>query len=146
MDMSVDMSATFDPMADYPWLSFRPPDLSRAPYSLWMKLGEIGALIDQISAVPLIPSYAEEMHKVFLAKGALATTAIEGNTLTEAQARQQLDGKLDLPPSQEYLAKEIANVLGALNGSLTPAGDMNLRHYPSVASARSTEPFSLVLS
>jgi Fic family protein len=50
---------------------------------------------------------------VYLAKGVLATTAIEGNTLTESEVIKHLEGKLKLPPSKEYLAKEIDNIIAA---------------------------------
>ncbi|MDP9222905.1 MAG: Fic family protein, partial [Actinomycetota bacterium] len=50
-----------------------------------------------------------------LAKGALATTAIEGNTLSEEQAVEAVRGTLRLPPSQEYLAQEIKNVIKGFN-------------------------------
>ena len=46
-------------------------------------------------------------------RGALATTAIEGNTLSEDEAQRVADGTLRLPPSKEYLAQEIRNVLAA---------------------------------
>jgi Fic family protein len=45
----------------------------------------------------------------------LATTAIEGNTLSESEVIQHLDGKLKLPPSKEYLSKEIDNIVTACN-------------------------------
>jgi Fic family protein len=47
-------------------------------------------------------------------KGAQATTAIEGNTLTEEEIRRSLDGE-DLPPSKEYQEREVKNVLTAMN-------------------------------
>ena len=49
----------------------------------------------------------------YLSRGARATTAIEGNTLSEAQVRARLDGQLDLPLSQEYLGREVDNILDA---------------------------------
>ena len=48
-------------------------------------------------------------------KGMLATTAIEGNTLSEDEVRRILDRTLELPPSREYLEREIENVLAAYN-------------------------------
>ena len=51
--------------------------------------------------------------QVYLAKGVLATTAIEGNTLSEAQVRDVVEGTLALPPSREYLQREVQNVLEA---------------------------------
>jgi Fic family protein len=55
------------------------------------------------------------MHFIYLARGLLATTAIEGNTLTEDEVREFLDKKLKLPASRQYLALEIDNVLKACN-------------------------------
>ncbi|MSO42174.1 MAG: Fic family protein [Solirubrobacterales bacterium] len=53
--------------------------------------------------------------QVYLAKGFLATTAIEGNTLSEQEARGVLEGTISLPPSREYLGREIENVIDAYN-------------------------------
>jgi Fic family protein len=53
------------------------------------------------------------LHRLYLAKGALATTAIEGNTLSEDEVLKFLDGKLKLPPSREYLKQEIENIASA---------------------------------
>jgi len=55
------------------------------------------------------------MHKVYLVKGVQATTAIEGNTLTEEEVRLRLEKKLKLPPSKEYLGKEVDNILFLCN-------------------------------
>lgn len=52
---------------------------------------------------------------LYLAKGALATTAIEGNTLTEEEVQKLLDGELHLPRSKEYLGKEVENIITACN-------------------------------
>jgi hypothetical protein len=56
-----------------------------------------------------------ELMHVYLAKGALATTAIDGNTLTEAEARKRVDGIKDLPPSKAYLGVEIDNIINLTN-------------------------------
>ena len=52
---------------------------------------------------------------MYLAKGVLASTAIEGNTLSEDEVLQHLDGELKLPPSREYLRQEIENIIHACN-------------------------------
>lgn len=98
----------------HPWLTFS-VDLQRAPIGLWMLLGEARSKIEHLAYSPLKPSVAREMHFLFLAKGAVATTAIEGNTLTEADARRLIEGKLRLPPSQQYLAQELQNIFDAFN-------------------------------
>ncbi len=57
-------------------------------------------MIDRIAGAPLDPDVAGEFHQLYLARGALATTAIEGNTLSEAEARNAIDDKATLPPSR----------------------------------------------
>ena len=98
----------------HPWITFR-IDLREVPYSFWMKLGECTSKIEHISRVPLVHDSADDLYKIYLAKGVQATTAIEGNTLSEEQVRQHIEGVLELPPSQEYLAQEVDNILKAIN-------------------------------
>lgn len=98
----------------HPWIEFR-VDFRPAPAEFWMLLGEARSKIEHIAGALLNPEVAREMHTVYLAKGVLATTAIEGNTLSEEQARKRIEGKLKLPPSQEYLGREIDNILAAFN-------------------------------
>ena len=100
--------------ASHPWINFS-IDTNTFDYELWMLLGKAQAQCDFISGVPLRPDTARELHKVYLYKGALATTAIEGNTLTDEEARDYLEGKLELPPSKEYLGREIDNIVAAFN-------------------------------
>lgn len=80
-----------------------------------MLLGEGRSKIAHIAGSLLNPTVAREMHIVYLTKGALATTAIEGNTLSEEEARRRVENDLDLPPSREYLGREIDNVITAYN-------------------------------
>ncbi|HEY0282165.1 MAG TPA: Fic family protein [Rhizomicrobium sp.] len=61
---------------------------------------------------------ADKLHQVYLARGALATTAIEGNTLSEGEAIAIVQEKSNLPKSQAYLEKEIKNILSASNAML----------------------------
>lgn len=98
----------------HPWIDFR-VDLRPAPPELWMLLGEARSKIAHIAGSLLNPRVAREMHIVYLTKGALATTAIEGNTLSEEEARRRIEKDLDLPPSREYLGREIDNVVAAYN-------------------------------
>ncbi len=98
----------------HPWIDFR-LDLRRADPDLWMLLGEARSKVEHIAGSLLRPESARELHRVYLAKGVLATTAIEGNTLSEQEARQLIDGTLSLPPSREYLAQEIRNIVDAFN-------------------------------
>jgi len=90
-------------------------DLSRSSSEIWILLGEAASKIEHLGQSPLKPGLAAELMQVALIKGAVATTAIEGNTLTEDQVRRILDGELKLPPSQAYLAKEVENVILSCN-------------------------------
>jgi len=98
----------------HPWLDFR-LDVRQLDYTSWLLLGEAVSKTDHIAGVPLDPDSAKELHAVYLTKGALATTAIEGNTLTEAEVRDHLEGRLELPPSRQYLTQEIDNIVAACN-------------------------------
>lgn len=98
----------------HPWLSFE-LDLRSIDYATWVKLGEAKADITYIGGVPLTPEAARYLHQVYLAKGVLATTAIEGNTLSEDEVLKHLEGELHLPPSREYLAQEIDNIVEVCN-------------------------------
>jgi Fic family protein len=80
----------------------------------WFKLGQCKALIKSISTTPKIPEYLDEIYNINLVKGAHATTAIEGNTLTEEEIFHLQKGK-KLPPSKKYMEIEVKNVLHALN-------------------------------
>lgn len=108
------MDNMMDVTARYPWLTFE-VNLKNLSYSTWVQLGECLSKCEHISRIPLRPSTALEMYKVYLAKGVNATTAIEGNTLSEEQVRQIIDKKLELPPSKEYLKQEVDNILSLCN-------------------------------
>ena len=101
-------------MKSHGWIDFR-VDLSHAPINLWILLGEAQSKIEHLQGAPLKPYLQEELHKVYLAKGIHATSAIEGNTLTEEQVKLRIEGKLELPKSQEYLGREIDNLLNGYN-------------------------------
>jgi Fic family protein len=79
-----------------------------------MLLGEARSKSQHLAGVPLKPAVADHLYGVTLVKGALATTAIEGNTLTEDQARGIFDGSYKAPPSREYQEREVRNVLDSL--------------------------------
>lgn len=81
-----------------------------------MLLGEASSKVQHIAGSLLSPERAQEMHQVYLAKGVLGTTAIEGNTLSEEEVRRLVDGELKLPPSQDYMRQATDNIIGAYNG------------------------------
>lgn len=81
-------------------------------------LGQCDALVDAIALAPLLPAYREELHVLSMRKGAQATTAIEGNTLSEDEIERVAAGET-LPPSQAYQQQEVQNILAAFNTLLT---------------------------
>jgi Fic family protein len=108
----------------HPWITFC-IDMGSASPRLWMLLGEARSKVEHVAGSLLKPDVAERLHLLFLAKGALATTAIEGNTLTENEVLDLIQGRLRLPPSREYLAREVENIIGGLNaiaGEVLEAG------------------------
>ena len=112
----------------HPWITFE-LDLNRASPRLWLLLGEAASKCDHIAGVPLSPPVAHDLHLVYLTKGVRGTTAIEGNTLSEEQVRQRIEGGSKLPPSQEYLGKEIDNIVEGCNkitGQFANRGDVSL--------------------
>jgi len=78
-------------------------------------LGEAQSKCEHIAGVPLKPETARLLHQLYLAKGASATTAIEGNTLSEEEVLQHLQGRLEVPPSREYLKQEVENIIAGCN-------------------------------
>ena len=77
-------------------------------------LGQCESIIQAISSAPVKPEYRKHLLAVSLRKGARATTAIEGNTLSEEEVVRIDEGK-NLPPSKQYLQVEVKNVIDALN-------------------------------
>ena len=77
-------------------------------------LGQCYAYINSMLNIPIRPDYHEQMLLLSLKKGAMATTAIEGNTLTEEEWNQIQNGK-DIAPSRKYQQQEVQNILNAFN-------------------------------
>lgn len=98
----------------HPWLRFT-LSLERIGPRLWMLLGEAASKVEHLSNAALRPGAWDELSNLYLAKGVHATAAIEGNTLTEDQARRLVEGRLDVPKSQRYLRQEMENVLAAFD-------------------------------
>ena len=78
--------------------------------SFWMLLGEAKSKSVHVGRVPLRADTSDEIMRIYFAKGVNATTAIEGNSLTEDQVRQRIEGQLDLPPSLSYQGVEVDNM------------------------------------
>ena len=95
-----------------PWISF---EFKVQMDTLWALLGEAYSKTQHLVGTPLPPGFARELASVYLRRGALASTAIEGNTLSLDELNKIMDEGHKLPPSQEYLEREVANVLSALD-------------------------------
>lgn len=98
----------------HPWITFKATDFNNLRPVAWMLLGEARSECEHLAGAPLQPAVARHLYEVALVKSAQATTAIEGNTLTEQQVAGILDGTYRAPPSREYQEREVRNVLTAL--------------------------------
>jgi len=109
----------------YPHLLFRKhwQITARARY----ELGQCDAMIRSICEMPIRPEHHTLLLGVSLVKGAQATTAIEGNTLTESEVEIIAEGG-SLPPSKEYQEIEVRNVLEAMNSLLVEISVQETEH------------------
>lgn len=98
----------------HPWITFE-IDLRQLAPQTWIGLGKCAAKCEQISGAPLKPMTEKELYTLSLIRGAQATTAIEGNTLSEDEVRQILEKRSKIPPSKKYLEQEVGNILDVYN-------------------------------
>lgn len=101
--------------ASHPWLTFN-LDFRQAPSRLWTLLGECRSKCHHLRNTPLRPDTWQQLHLVYLAKGVQGSAAIEGNSLSQEQVEDAIEGTLEVPPSREYLKREIENILSICNG------------------------------
>lgn len=94
----------------HPWITFE-LELRRVPWDFCLLTGEMIAHIEHLRGIPLPPEPARRLASLFAVKGAHASAAMEGNTLSEAEVCQRMNGQLELPPSKEYLGVEIDNIV-----------------------------------
>lgn len=78
------------------------------------ELGQCDSIIKALSYTPIEPNFRGNLLRVSLKKGAQATTAIEGNTLTEEEINEVEEGT-KLPPSKKYQEIEVKNIIDAQN-------------------------------
>lgn len=95
----------------HPWIDFRYDVRLDETSAL---LGEAFSKCQHLAGTPLQPGLAQRLSNVYLVRGAVATTAIEGNTLTEQEVMNLREQRRSLPPSQRYLQQEVDNVIAAL--------------------------------
>jgi hypothetical protein len=100
-------------LQNYPHLEFRRCwDPSQKTL---MNLGRCEAYIQCLGDLPIDPAAQGELRRRSFARGAQATTAIEGNTLTDEDLAKVLAGQ-QLPESRAFQEREVTNVLGLMNG------------------------------
>ena len=101
---------------DTPWITFE-VDLTKMSPAFWMVLGEARSKCDHLAKVPMPPTYARELHEINLSKGVHATTAIEGNTLSEEEVAAILR-RHSTSAETDYQVHEVQNVIKAYNSVL----------------------------
>jgi len=111
---------------EYPHLLFQKQwNLSSEALHL---LGQCEAYVNAINNTPILPHHYKKLMQIALMKGAQATTAIEGNTLSDEEIQKILNNQ-KLPPSKEYQETEVKNILTAYNelrNELLNGGDCHL--------------------
>lgn len=114
---------------EYPHLIFRRHwELSAKSLLL---LGQCEAYVKAINNTPILPHHYGQLMNVALMKGAQATTAIEGNTLSDEEVQKIMNNQ-KLPPSKEYQAIEVGNILTAFNELLLEIVNANVDHFISI--------------
>lgn len=77
----------------------------------WLMIGEAMSKCEHLAGVPLKPQAAQELASIYLARGVQATTAIEGNTLSEAEVKTIVEkGSAQVSESRQYLEREVRNI------------------------------------
>lgn len=109
--------------ANFPHMSFR-RDWRLSEQTIY-QLGECHALVETLRYLPLGKDLRQRLLRVSLIKGAMATTAIEGNTLTEEEVQDILNNKSQIQPSRKYQETELKNVIDALNAIFEEVGRKN---------------------
>lgn len=100
----------------HPWITYNTDKyINKLNIMTWAHLGESYSKCQHLVGVPLTPGIAKQLGEIYLRRGALASAAIEGNTLNEKQVEDILVNKQKLPESQHYLEQEVRNVWTALH-------------------------------
>jgi Fic family protein len=112
----------------YPHLMFR-RHWELSPTSLLL-LGQCEGYVTAINNTPILPHHYQQLMNVSLMKGAQATTAIEGNTLSDEEIQKIMD-RQKLPPSKAYQEIEVKNILNAFNELLSELVNTGVEHFIS---------------
>lgn len=101
-------------IASHPFITFD-FDMRGLDRRTWLLLGEAMSKCQHLAGSPLKPRAAAELASIYLARGVRATTAIEGNTLSDDEVKKIVDeGSANVPESRAYLEREVQNVLAVI--------------------------------
>jgi len=78
-------------------------------------LRECAVLIRVLKEAPLTPEARQHLMRFSFKRGALSTTAIEGNSVTEEEYEDIVHKTKPLPPSRRYQQVEVENMVTAFN-------------------------------
>ncbi len=101
-------------MGSHDFIRFPPYEVELTP-ALLMLLGEVQSKIEQIASMPISPDEHEALKTVYFIRAVHGTTAIEGNTLSEAEVRELLERPRSPATSTQYEEREVRNAIDALN-------------------------------
>ena len=101
-------------MGSHDFIKF-PPKLGDFPPKIWLLLGEIQAKIEHIKRLPIPRDDSNRLRRMYLAKGVHSTTAIEGNSFSEAEVGKIINREMEARPSREYQQRQIDNMVNAFN-------------------------------
>jgi Fic family protein len=83
---------------------------------VWLMLGEAMSKCQHLAGAPLKPQAAADLARIYLVRGVQATTAIEGNTLSETEVDDIIQtGTAHVSESREYLEREVRNIAECLH-------------------------------
>ena len=101
-------------MGTHDFIKFPPYEVDLRP-SLLILLGEIQSKIDQIARMPIPPAEQDRLKMLYFVRAVHGTTAIEGNTLSEADVEDLLQNPRQSTRGTQYEENEVKNVIGVLN-------------------------------
>lgn len=110
-------------LQDFPHLSFE-KRWEITPEIAYL-LGECEGFINALKKIPLLPETHRQLLQISLRRGALSTTAIEGNTLTDEDLESIYAQSTSIPESKQYMKIEVDNVLDAMNDIFTDIASGN---------------------
>ncbi|MDE2857122.1 MAG: Fic family protein [Chloroflexota bacterium] len=101
-------------MGSHEFIRFPPYELIPTASVVTM-LGEIHAKIECIQQMPIDPTERDRLRTLYLARAVHGSTAIEGNTLSEADVLHLLVEPTQSPQPKDYNEQEVRNVIAAIN-------------------------------